>query len=269
MVDSQLIFELIDLRRKVAALESLRQEFSDVELKLRAAEQCRPHELNDFDNQNKKQYIERKAGTPPRKPKKLLKIAFPVYKSKMKEYEKKYSEYKSRYSKAEKDYYREFYAERNRIDNNEREQIQLDISILRQAYNKLELSMLDTKKAVDESALLSDKYKQTAVIDDIIEYLQDKRAEGLKEAINLYHEEQHRSRIEEFAEEQLRLMEEAAQSANEAAKYAREAAEIAEEAIDRADEAYRRADEAYEKADDAYDKAEEAYNEAERASWNS
>ena len=91
---------------------------------------------------------------------------------------------------------------------------------------------------------------------------QDKRADNLKEAINLYHEEQHRSRIEEFAEEQLRLTEEAAQSSNEAAKYAREAAESAEEAIDRADGAYRRADEAYEKADDAYDKAEEAYNEA-------
>lgn len=105
-------------------------------------------------------------------------------------------------------------------------------------------------KELQANTLLSDKLKNEDAVLCLIEYFQDNRANSLEDAINLYFEEQHRSKLENFMQQQIQLTAEAAESARLAAESAREAAELAQEAIDRANEAYGRADDAYRKIED-------------------
>lgn len=114
------------------------------------------------------------------------------------------------------------------------------------------------KSALDNNDLLSDRLKKSDAVDAMISYFQDQRADTLKEAINLYHEELHRQELEKYAQMQLKLTE-------EAKEYARQAAECASEAAESASEVAESANEAISLAQKALDRAEEAYSEAQNA----
>ena len=105
MKNNKLVDELKELREKVCIYEESQAERNDLIEKLRKAEQREPHELIDFDRSKKQAFIEGKAGKPPKKPVKILKLAVPVYAAMIKEYEKEYSLYKSKCNDAENEYY--------------------------------------------------------------------------------------------------------------------------------------------------------------------
>ena len=124
------------------------------------------------------------------------------------------------------------------------------------AYNSIISGLQFILKAIDNAG--SDLI-DASIVATLIEYFQDHRADCIKDAVNLYYEEEHRKKLEAFAEEQVRLTAEAAEQARLAAISASDAADSAEEALRRVDEAMRKAEEAYDRANEAYSEAQSAY----------
>ncbi len=77
------------------------------------------------------------------------------------------------------------------------------------------------------SNALSEEYVDYSILSSFISYLQSGRADNLKEAINLYEEEQHRNRMENMQRATLDAAERTANSAESAAKSAASTARAA------------------------------------------
>ena len=76
-----------------AAFQEL-QKYSDL---LKKAESRQPVAVSDFDKKNKRAYILSHIGPEPTKPKGIIQLAVPIYRSKMKAYKKEYADYKAKY----------------------------------------------------------------------------------------------------------------------------------------------------------------------------
>ena len=72
----------------------------------------------------------------------------------------------------------------------------------------------------------------------LVEIFDNKRADTIKEAVNVLFEDKHRKRMEALYEEHVRLTQEAKDAAESAANSAEEAIKIAKEAMGHADKAY-------------------------------
>lgn len=215
--------------------------------------------VSDFDANQKPAYIESRAGVAPIKPKGAIKLAVPLYISKKKAYEKEHTEYMARYDKAEQEYYAEFKDTREKLESEEKAALAFEIQLAEAAAAKANEVYQVAATALRDNDIVSDKLKDAGIIQTLIEYFQDQRADTIKEAVNLYYEEEHRKRLEVFAEEQVRLTAEATEQARLAAISASEAADSAEEAVRRVDAAMRKAEEAYDRANEAYSEAQNAY----------
>lgn len=215
--------------------------------------------VSDFDAAQKDIFIEERAGAVPAKPKGAIKLAFPLYLSKKKAYEKEHAEYTVRYDKAEQEYYAKFKDTREKLESEERAERTFEIQIAEAAVTKANEAYQVSAAVLSDSYIVNDKLKDADIIQTLIEYFQDQRADTMKEAVNLYYEEEHRKRLEAFAEEQVRLTAEATEQARLAALSATEAADSAEEAVRRVDDAMRKAEEAYDRANEAYSEAQSAY----------
>lgn len=242
--------------------------------------------LDDFDNIEKIKYIKSRVGIAPEKPKGAIKLAIPLYLSKLKAYKKEYDKYLECYMNAEKEYYEEFKDIREKIDSEEKATLEYETQLARDAFQVASNKYDCAVQKLQKNDLISEKLKDIAIIQKLIDYFHDYRADNIKEAVNLYYEEEHRIRLEEYAKEQVRLTYEANEQARMAIEIANEAAENVEEilqkineAMEKAEEAYNRADsasnnvedalykinEAMRKAEEAYDRADQAYNEAQNA----
>ena len=242
----------------------LEQEISTIVKKLNH-EKTRPiKKVEYFDSTHKSDFIASKVGDKPVKPTKALAILVPIYVKKKKEYEAELEKYNAAVHSAEKEYYITFEKERNALieaDNNERE------ATIQELSAKLEVS----KGKLEELVVLIEKedivglsLKNILDVQLLIEIFDNKRADTVKEAVNVLFEDKHRKRMEELQEEHVRLTQEAKDAAESAADSAEKAIKIAKEALDRADEAYNKAQEAYREAEDAYSEARSAYSEATR-----
>lgn len=134
-----------------------------------------------------------------------------------------------------------------------------EIQLAEDALNRATEIYQSAATLLSENEVLSEKLKDASIVATLIEYFQDQRADCIKDAVNLYYEEEHRKRLEAFAEEQVRLTAEATEQARLAAISASDAADSAEEALRRVDEAMRKAEEAYDCANEAYSEAQSAY----------
>lgn len=215
--------------------------------------------VSDFDAVQKEIFIEARAGAAPVKPKGAIKLAVPLYLSKKKAYEKEHAEYMVRYKNAEQEYYAEFKDTREKLESEEKTERTFEIQLAEAAVTKANEAYQVAATALSNNNIVSDKLKDVDVIQTLIDYFQDQRVDTMKEAVNLYYEEEHRKRLEAFAEEQVRLTAEATEQARLAAVSASEAADSAEEAVRRVDEAMRKAEEAYDRANEAYSEAQSAY----------
>lgn len=242
------------------------EHFSAIEKELQAARESltllrkKPlSAVSKFDTEKKNEYIESRIGCAPAKPKGAIKLAIPVYLSKKKAYEKEYADYMIRFQDAEKAYYVEFKDIREKLEAKEKASVAFEIQQAEQIVSRLEGDYQLAKTALKDNETVSTRLKNKTIIATLIEYFQDHRADSIKEAINLYFEEEHRKHLETYSEEQVRLTAEAAEQARLAAVRANEVAERVEEAIRRADDALTKAEEAYGRANDAYSEAQSAY----------
>ena len=250
---------LKDLLAQIENFSSAASGLDDAKTKLNALRTKSPSAVRDFDSTKKKSFIESKAGHEPTKPKGAIKLAVPIYLSKKKAYEKEYADYMERYKKAEKEYYAEFKDAREKLESEEKAAIAFEIQLAEDALNRATEIYQSAATLLSENEVLSEKLKDASIVATLIEYFQDQRADCIKEAVNLYYEEEHRKRLEAFAEEQVRLTAEATEQARLAAISASDAADSAEEALRRVDEAMRKAEEAYDRANEAYSEAQSAY----------
>ena len=167
--------------------------------------------------------------------------------------------------KVEESYYVEFKEIRERIASEEAAERAAAILQAEERVTSAKESLRLAKEKLVENDLLSVKLKKVSVVTTLLEYFHDKRADSIKEAVNLYYEEEHRKRLEEYTQEVVRVAKDADSKADDARKLAGYAYNRANEAYDRADEAYDHADEAYDRVDDAHDRADSAYSHADEA----
>ncbi len=258
MDNKEALSSLLTLRERIQKTDLAKAEFEASTEALKKAEIRQPRAVNEFDQKTKNAYVISHIGEEPSKPKGIIKLAYPVYRAKKKEFEKKYAEYRIRYDECVAAYYEEYSDQRNKLESEERSEIAYNIQTARQLYNVAKERFETASQELNSDKTLSDKLKRVDVVDELIEIFQDQRADSIKEAVNLFFEEEHRRRLEEYAQEQVRLT-------SEATEFARQAAESAEEAASRADEAIRQVENAIDRANEAYEKAEEAYSEAQNA----
>lgn len=210
-----------------------------------------------FDSTHKSQFITSKAGEKPIKPAKALAIVVPVYIKKKKEYEAELERYSASVQSAEKEYYSTYEKDRSDLieaDNKERKvAIQEWTLKLNNAKSKLESAIV----LIEQEDIIGLSLKNVLDVQLLIEIFDNRRADTIKEAVNVLFEDKHRKRMEELQEEHVRLTKEAAESAEKAIK-------IAKGALERADEAYDKAQDAYSEAQDALSEARDAYSEATR-----
>lgn len=248
----EIISELQTLLSEIQKVANAELSLTIAKSKYSNAINRKPTKVANFDIAYKEQYIISKIGQAPEKPKGIIKLAVPIYLSKKKEYDKLYNEYTVRYQLTEQQYYTEYSDQRSKLESDERAEISHCTQLAETEKHEAMEALKTAKKTLAENSLLSDELKTKETVEDIIKYLQNQRVDTIRDAVNLYYEEQHRRKLEALAEKQVHLAEDAAEYARQAAASAREAANSAQEAITRADEAYNKADAAYFEAQNAY-----------------
>ena len=218
--------------------------------------------VEKFDALHKEEFIKSKVGEKPIHPKKLLAVVVPVYLKKKREYETALEQYNIALNVANQEYYSVFQKERRDLieqDNREREKAIHDLELkLECIKNEFEATIT----LINQDDILGRSLKNTSDIRLLIDIFDNKRADSIKEGVNVLFEDKHRKKMEELQAEQVRLTQEAKEAAESAADSAEEAIGIAKEALERADEAYSKAQDAYREAQDAYSEARNAYDEA-------
>lgn len=240
--------ELLELFQK---REAAQKEFNNARISLQAALHFPKTAVDQFDKEHFEPFMESKIGPKPQKPTGILNQTIIVSPAKKKDYKIQLAAYERLRTEKEQEYYSEYEDVRTRIE--EEEQLEIDNRIKNaektHKEKKQEFNALDAE--IHNADFLPDKFKTLPIVQELLDYFLDNRVDTIREAINLHFEELHRRKLEEFAEQQVRLTEEAAESA-------RSAAECASEAKDRAEEAIRIAQEAYDRANEAYDEAQNA-----------
>ena len=94
-----------------------------------------------------------------------------------------------------------------------------------------------SKKELDSNKTVADIFKTAEKVEKLISYFVEGRVSDMKEAINLWYEEDHRESIEEYARRQCEATEDVAESARQAAESASEAADEARRAREAAEDA--------------------------------
>ena len=190
--------------------------------------------LAEYDTAQMKQYLVEKAGPEPKK------ALFNIGKKKI-EYEFAMQQWTSKVEEAKKSYYIDKKDERDSIKNSHETELNNKKSILdkaiieeKEAREKLHKSDLD----------LGEGFINPDAVEKLLKILKSKRADSIKEALNIYFLEQRFIDMEETLKGHQEEIQSAKLLANEAIAKAKESFELAESA-------YRIARDAESKADDA------------------
>ena len=245
----QVLKELLTQLERLSAVE---KELQEAQESLSLLRKKPLSAVSDFDDAKKEEYIESRIGRAPDAPKGAIKLAVPMYLSKKKAYKKAYADYIIRHQEAEKAYYTEFKDIREKLESEEKASVAFEIQRAEQTLSGIKVDYQIAETSLNNNTIVSAKLKDKAIITTLIEYFRDQRVDNIKEAVNLYFEEEHRKRLEAFSEKQVQLTAEATEQARLAAISASEAAASAAEAILTADNAMAKANEAYSEAQSAY-----------------
>ena len=254
MEKDESLLRLKQLLQRIENHDHAMVQFQQAKDALRIAEGKFPSKLSQFDNEHKASYIASKIGPEPTKPSKKLKWALPVYIVKNSQYNRSHKEYEKLLPLAEDSYREAYYEKRKELAQQDTIDQASTIKRCKEELAKAEDICTVTKTWLDEDDLLTDKLKTKEIVCSLIGYFNDGRADTLKEAINMWHDEKrkdeeaaraeaHRKKMMELEEERVRAAqaaEEYAQmqyeEAREANEYARQAAADAQDAAERAKE---------------------------------
>jgi hypothetical protein len=259
---NEILSRLRLLRENFSQKEKLLSNIQLYKASLRNQENRPNVKLRDFDLSHKEKFVYMRVGEKPVKPNPALAIVVPVYMKKKKEYEAELASYQQALHLAEEAYLSAYRLERQAIMEEEAAAKKKAKDEITAVIDREQQKLNEIIGVIEQEDLIGQSLKNPDDIEDLIEIFDNRRADSVKEAVNVLVEDRHRQRMEELQEEQVRLTQEAKDAAERAENSANEAIRLAKEAMDRADEAYDRADEAYREAEDAYSEARSAYNEA-------
>ena len=214
-----------------------------------------PSHLKDFDAAHMEQFIKEKIGTRPTEPNGIIKILVPVYLSKKSQYAAAHATYEKIRPLAEAAYRETYQTQREEL------RIQDEVektSLIKTARSRLEAAKVrvvnvEEKLRADDTVSVSLKKKDT--IERLISYLEEGRADNLKEAVNLFYDEKrkdaeaqkadaHRKEMKALEEEKVRAAQAAEEyqrlqyeEAQQATRYAQQTAMAAQDAAEAAEKA--------------------------------
>lgn len=216
-----------------------------------------PSSVEQFDKDHFEPYIERKCGKVPIKGK-----LNPI--KECLRFSNRYSLEKEQYDEERKEaisqYYKEYSEERKKLKDEDEQRKELAKKEANQDFNEIKCSLQQAKNELDSNKTVADIFKTAEKVEKLISYFVEGRVSDMKEAINLWYEEDHRESIEEYARRQCEAAEDVAESARQAAESASEAAQSAQHAADSASEAADEARRAREAAEDARDEVRNSNN---------
>ncbi len=248
------------LRERIRAYDRAREETEKAAETLRKAERRKPTAVEDFDRAHKETYVISQIGRAPLRPRETVEVT--VVDRTRKRFERDFADYKKKYERFSDAYFEDYAEQRRKLEEEELAQITEGVEKSKQEYEETLAREESVKQALDADDTLGGDFKTLDTVDVLIGYLQDRRADTVKEAMNLYFTEEHRRRLEKLAQEQIRITEEAKEIAREAAVSAEKAARSALKAAQRADESVAQAKNAMDKAEEALKRAQEAFEEA-------
>ena len=197
--------------------------------------------LYDYDQIHKEAFITENLGMPPTEPKGLIKFVVPVYLSKKSKYKKTLQKYQKLYPLAESAYRNEYRTERNALEQQDELEKEKALHSIREKTTVLKKHHDEIMKAIEFDNTLSDRLKKKEIVSEILGYFDDGRVSTLKEAVNLWYDEQRKSEAErkedEHRERLIVLEEEKLRAAQATEEYQKRQCEIVEQAAQYAKEA--------------------------------
>lgn len=184
-----------------------------------------PSKLKLFDDEHHDVFIKERVGSKPVAPHGAIKIAVPIYLLKRKEYKKAFWAYSEKVSIAEEDYKEYFANERDSLIKQDKIEQAKAIEKKRSEIETIELSYNKARAVVENDDVLGESMKTKEIVSALISFLQNNRADTLKEAVNLWYDEKRKdeeaAKQEAHRQEILKLEKERVRAAKEAEDYAR------------------------------------------------
>ncbi len=245
MTKSETIEKLKDLLSSVKEYDGRKEVLYKEEKALKEADKNFDSKLMEFDIAHKQCFLDEKLGKKPEKPQGIIKLAVPLYLAKKSKYEKEIANYRKMIPLAEAAYREQYESERKRLSDEDDKNFKVELEKREKRVEEAKAQYIAAKEKYEENDLVSDKLKRVEIIEKLIEYLDDKRADDLKEAVNLWYDEkrkddearkaeEHRRKMLELEEERVRAAQAAEdyarmqyEEAINAAEYARNASELA------------------------------------------
>lgn len=226
-------------------IEKLSREVNNAEL-------YTPSNLRSFDDMHQESFILSIVGEKPKKSSKW--IPWNNTKRKKDEYADAQMQYKKKREAALQEYKKRYLIERSELREKDTSEKTKIISMAKSAYDAAEEKYQISKTNWEHDTILSPRLRKSNIIQKLMNYLEDGRADSLKEAVNKYYDYEHFEKEAKLAAEHRKYIEDVLNKQNETINRLEgkvddisfnvdRAVEMAQDAKNRADDAYQKADE--------------------------
>lgn len=247
METSVIIEKLKELENLSDKYETVLSQKEDADESFLSAQNYSPNRLKSFDDKYKNEFIKNKIGEEPQELGKWNPLN--LMKNKREEIERLRKEYFEKRTKAEKEYYQLNQKKRDELKKEDEADKTNRINIAMSRVKQADENLNSIRQVWEQYKILPDKLRTTVVIKKLILFFEEGRVENLKEAINLYYEEEWKEEQERLAAEHRRKMEKAIEEQN---MKIQELARKIEDIDSNVDRALNLANEAVYKAEEAF-----------------
>lgn len=178
-----LLGRLKDLLYDIENYDSMVLNYAEVNKKIESLENQGQEKLDSFDNQYLNNFIVESIGEAP---KELSRFSYKrLSKNKRQENLTEIEEYAKEEELAKEQYYKVFAEERSEILRKENEQFKEELLELNKTRSNLQELLAEYEQHFSKVDFLPEKYLNSTQLVRIISYLEDYRADNIKEAINI------------------------------------------------------------------------------------
>lgn len=178
-----LLGRLKDLLYDIENYDSMVLNYAEVNKKIESLENQGQEKLDSFDAQYLNNFIVESIGEAPKELSRAIPKKF--FKKKRQEKLTKIEEYAKEEELAKEQYYKVFAEERSEILRKENEQFKEELLELNKTRSNLQEHLAEYEQHFSKIDFLPEKYLNSAQLVRIISYLEDYRADNIKEAINI------------------------------------------------------------------------------------
>jgi len=257
----ELILKLKDLLVLIEEYDTAKAEKDSAEQALQSSS-LMPTNLSNFDAAHLEAFIEEKIGPRPEEPGGFIRILVPIYLIQKGRFNAAYAAYEKLRPLAEAAYRETFQSERERLQALDETEKAKKIQAAEEYFSVAKSNLKAAQTRLNEDSTLSSSLKQRDIVTQLISFLEEGRADDLKEAVNLYYDEKRKDeeaeKAEAYRQEMKALEEEKVRAAQAAEEYQRMQYEEAQQAVFYAKQAADAAQDAAYAAQDAAEAAENA-----------